>query len=131
MKKEKEKESKVVHKITELRHKKGFTLDNLADELEITPAAYRKIETGETNLTVERLYKIAAILKEPVSNLLELDGNVCNQTNHDNATGNHQYQQIIENFYNENKEFYEKLLAAKDELISIQKDLLDKYMKKE
>ena len=127
MKKEKEKESKVVRKIKELRHKKGYTLDNMAIELDITPAAYRKIETEETNLTVERLYKIAEILKEPVSNLLELDGNVCNQTNNDSATGN---QQIIENFYNENKEVYEKLLAAKDELINIQKNLLDKLMEK-
>ena len=130
MKKEKEKESKVVQKIKELRHKKGYTMDNMAIELDITPAAYRKIETEETNLTVERLYKIAEILKEPVSSLLELDGNVCNQTNHDNTTVNNQYQQIIENFYNENKEVYEKLLAAKDELINFQKNLLDKFMEK-
>jgi transcriptional regulator with XRE-family HTH domain len=66
----------------------------MANELSLTPAAYRKIETGETKLTLERLFQISEIL--------------------------------IENFYQENKEVYEKLIAAKDEQIEFLKSLLEK-----
>jgi len=36
------------------------------------------------------------------------------------------YQQKIENFYQENKEVYEKLIASKDEQIVFLKELLGK-----
>ena len=120
---EKEKTAKVVQKIMALRLKKGYTYENMSDELGMTPAAYRKIEMGETKLSVERLFKIAEILNEKVSNLLETDATIFNQTNHDNATGN-QYQQTIENFFQENKEVYEKLIASKDEQINLLKNLV-------
>jgi len=122
---EKEKTADVIQKITSLRSKKGYTYENMAHELDITPASYRKIEIGETKLTVERLFKIAEILDEPVSNLLEVSGSVFNQTNNESSTG-HQYQQQIENFYHENKEVYEKLLKSKDEQIELLKSVLEK-----
>lgn len=124
MKKEEEKTAKVVQMIAALRAKKGLSLENIAFDLEITPAAYRKIEKRETNLTVERLFKIAEILGEKVSKLLDSDENTFNQTNNDSATGN-QYQQTIENFYQENKEVYERLIASKDEQIKLLNRLIE------
>ena len=35
---------KIIEKIAQYRNKKGYTYENMADELELTPAAYRKIE---------------------------------------------------------------------------------------
>ena len=125
MNQEQEKTAKVVQKITELRLKKGYSFENMADELQITPSAYRKIEVGITKLTVERLYKIAEVLKETVAKLLEAEETQFNQTNHDHATG-YQYQQKIENFYQESKEVYEKLIASKDEQIALLKMNLGK-----
>ena len=119
-----EKSLNVVRKISLVRLKKGYTFENMSDELEITPSAYRKIETGDTKLTVERLFKIAEILSENVSYFLDEAENVFNQTNNDNSTGN-QYQQTIENFYHENKEVYEKLIASKDEHIQLLRNLLE------
>ncbi len=112
----------IINKIVSARTKSGYTLENMAHELDITPAAYRKIETMETKLTVERLFCIAEILKTPLSDLLEI-GNVLQQVNNENATG---YQQKIENFYQDNKEIYEKLLESKDEQIVLLKNLLEK-----
>ncbi|GHU80960.1 hypothetical protein FACS1894145_7820 [Bacteroidia bacterium] len=106
-----------------MRVKKGYTYENMAHELSITPAAYRKTETGETKLSVERLFQISEILNASLSELLDI-GNVFQQTNNDNATGC--YQQKIEHFYQENKEVYEKLLKSKDEQIILLKDLLEK-----
>ena len=124
---EKEKTADVIQKIASLRSKRGYTYENMAHELDITPASYRKIEIGETKLTVERLFKIAEILDEPVSNLLEISGNIFNQTNSENSLG-YQYQQI-ENFYHENKEVYEKLLKSKDEQIELLKSVMDNCRK--
>ena len=47
---------KIIEKIAQHRNSKGYTYENMADELELTPAVYRKIEAGETKLTVERLF---------------------------------------------------------------------------
>ena len=116
----------VVRKIILLRSKKGYTYENMANELFITTAAYRKIETGETKLSMERLFKIAEILQESVSSLIETtEENVINQTNNENSIGN-QYLKKIENFYQDNKEVYDKLLKSKDEQIELLKGLLGK-----
>ena len=122
---EKEKIENIIKKISTIRTKKGYTYENLAHELSISAAAYRKIETGETKLTVERLFQIAEILDSPLTDLLEIGNDVFQQTNNENATG---YQQKIENFYQENKEIYEKLLQSKDEQIVFLKDMLDLQM---
>lgn len=112
---------KIIEKIAQYRNKKGFTYENMADELELTPAAYRKIETGETKLTVERLFRISAILETPINEILELD-KVSLQQNNYNA--NSVYQQKIEHFYQENKEITEQLIKAKDQLIEqLQKEI--------
>jgi len=113
----------LIKKITAVRLQKGFSYENMAHELSITPAAYRKIETGETKLTVERLFLISEILNASLPDLLEIGNDVFQQTNNESATG---YQQKIENFYQENKEVYEKLLQSKDEQIILLKDLLRK-----
>ncbi|GHT15334.1 hypothetical protein FACS189426_22840 [Bacteroidia bacterium] len=113
----------VIRKVSIARTKKGYTYENMAHELSITPAAYRKVETGETKLTVERLFQISEILDCPLSDLLEIDNEVFQQTNSENAMG---YQQKIANFYQENKGIFEKLLQAKDEQIALLKSMLEK-----
>lgn len=116
---------KIIEKISQLRNRKGFTYENMADELELTPAAYRKIETGETKLSVERLFRISNILETSVNEFLELDGISQNQNNYHNENV---YQQKIEHFYQENKDITEQLIRAKDQLIEIlQKEI--EYLK--
>ena len=81
------------------------------------------IETGETKLSLERLFKIAEILETPFTDFLELQKDILNQHNHDNEAV---YQQKIDNFYQENKEVYQELLKAKDEQIALLKEMLEK-----
>ena len=121
-----QKVEQVIKRIISIRTKKGFTLENMADELDITPASYRKIETGQTSLSVARMFCIAEILKVSLADLLEIGNDTFQQTNNENATG---YQQKIENFYQENKEVYEKLLKSKDEQISLLKSMLENMNK--
>jgi transcriptional regulator with XRE-family HTH domain len=121
---------KIIRKITDTRIKKGFSYENMAFELQITPAAYRKIEIGTTNLSVARLLQITEILSAKLSDFLDIGNEIFQQTNNENSTG---YQQKIENFYQANKEIQEKLaeqyefrLKDKDEQITLLKSLLEK-----
>jgi transcriptional regulator with XRE-family HTH domain len=57
-------------RIRKLRVKKKLTQEDIANKLEITPGAYAKIERGETDPSITRLYQIAAILKTDVLALL-------------------------------------------------------------
>ena len=101
---------KLTEKISSVRIKKGYTLDNMAHELDLTQASYRKIEIGETNLSVERLFQISEILDTPLHELLEIGNDVFQQTNNESATG---YQQKIENFYQETKKFTKSCFKAR------------------
>ena len=113
----------VIQKIITIRTKKGLSLENMALALSITTSSYRKVETGETKLTVERLFQIAEILEVSLSEILEIESVVFQQSNNENATG---YLQKIANFYQDNKDVYVKLLESKDEQIALLKGLLDK-----
>lgn len=117
---------KIIEKIAQFRNRKGYTYENMADELELTTAAYRKIETGETKLSVERLFKISNILETPVNEILDLDKNHFVQNNYNSESV---ISQRIENFYQENKEITAELIKAKDQLIAqLQKEI--EFLKK-
>lgn len=77
--------AQVIERIVQGRNKKGYTYENMAVELDLTTAAYRKIETGETKLTLERLFKISDILEVPVGELLAIEKSVNQQVNNGNA----------------------------------------------
>ena len=49
-------------KIKQIRELKNFTQEHVATQLGLTTRAYSKIEAGETQLTINRLNEISAIL---------------------------------------------------------------------
>lgn len=115
----------IIEKIAQYRNKKGYTYENMADELDLTLSAYRKIETGETKLTVERLFRISSILEQPISDFLDFDKNVHQQINYGNENI---YRQQIEHFYQDNKDINDQLIKSKDELIDqLKKEII--YLK--
>lgn len=59
----------VVNKIRQIRLARNFTQEYIALELGISQNAYSKIENGQVNMTVDRLGRVADILKVPVSEL--------------------------------------------------------------
>ncbi|WP_294299762.1 helix-turn-helix transcriptional regulator [uncultured Chryseobacterium sp.] len=118
---------KIIEKIAQQRSKKGYTFENMAHELDITPAAYRKIETGETKLSVERLMKISEILEEDLSTFLDMNSKntIHSLSNEGSGNGyvetiNNDYKDIIKDI----KEAYDKLIRSKDEQISLLKEQL-------
>ena len=80
---------KIIDKISKVRKNKGYSYDNMAIDMGLSPSAYRKIEMVETKLTVERLLQIAEVLDSPLDSLFENnDKKNFNQENHDNETVN-------------------------------------------
>lgn len=106
---------KIIKKIAEIRTRKGFSYENMAHDLDLSTSAYRKIETGETKLTVERLVDISRILETPLNDFLETDSQKnFNQENHDNSSG---FQGFDYKTYYEYSEVTKKLLAAYEQQI--------------
>jgi len=103
----------IIEKIKEYRKKKGFSHENMDEELHISQAAYSKIEKNEAKLTADRLFQISNILETPVYELLDgVPNNVYNQQYfYDTSVGH----QEIQNLYQENKEKTEKIEALFEE----------------
>ncbi|MCY0977447.1 helix-turn-helix transcriptional regulator [Chryseobacterium wangxinyae] len=99
---------KILKKITTCRRERGFTFENMGHELDITMAAYRKIEIGKTRLTVDRLFKISNILNLHIRDLISL---------HSEFT-----EYVNEEYSVNNIDFFKKLLEAKDEQIFLLKE---------
>lgn len=112
----------ILNRIRENRKKKGFSYENMANELNISIAAYRKIELNQTKLTVEKLLKIVEILDAKADEIMGIESNKKQkQSNFENSIG---YQQQIENYFQENKErnlkieeLYESRLRDKEDII--------------
>ena len=124
----------IIEKIKEYRKKKGYSHENMAEELNISQAAYSKIEKNETKLTVDRLYQISEILETPVYELLDVNpNNIYNQQNFYDASVGHQE---IQNLYQENRDktdkiesLYEERLKDKDIMIEQLQEII-KTLKK-
>ncbi|WP_346984096.1 helix-turn-helix transcriptional regulator [Chryseobacterium sp. POE27] len=87
----------------------------MAHDLDLSASAYRKIETGETKLTVERLVDISKILETPLNELLETDSQKnFNQEIKEQSTG---YQGVDNRVYHENSELSQKLIAIYEQQI--------------
>ena len=99
----------LVNKIIETRKEKGFSLENMAMELEVSTSAYNKIEKQETKLTVERVFQIQEILGVSLGELLEVKGeNIYNQSLNDQAVGH----QEIQNLYQDNRDLTDKFISS-------------------
>ena len=113
--------------IRKSREKKGFSQEYVAEQLGINQSTYGKLERDVSNITLGRLFKIADVLEEDITTLLDIGKkNIFNsQTNQGNGyveTINNDYKTMVE----ELKLVYEKMLVLKDEQIDLLKSLLEK-----
>jgi transcriptional regulator with XRE-family HTH domain len=96
-------------KIKQLRELNNFTQEYLAKGLGISAQAYRKLESGETRLTVQHLEKIAATLGMDVTGMFKFDPANPQELQADNDRLElKKYQDM-----------YERLIATKDRQIEL------------
>jgi transcriptional regulator with XRE-family HTH domain len=98
-------------KIKQIRELKNFTQDYVAQKLGLSTRAYSKIETGETQLTINRLNEISAILEVQPMEVLGFDDKKIFNIN--NSTGNNGYNNIL---------YPEKLIQQYEETIQALKE---------
>lgn len=65
----------VHEKIRLIRETKGFSQEQLAEKLDMSPSAYGDIERGSSDIKLSRLEKIADSLEVKLSELFELSEN--------------------------------------------------------
>jgi transcriptional regulator with XRE-family HTH domain len=61
---------RIAERIRMLRLQKGLSQQNIADELNLTVAAYSNIERGITGINLERLYQLSEIFNLTISEIL-------------------------------------------------------------
>jgi transcriptional regulator with XRE-family HTH domain len=59
--------------IKKFRELKSITREQLASDLKMSLSNYSKIERGEIDLTISRIYEIASVLEVDVSQILNFD----------------------------------------------------------
>lgn len=112
----------VLKNIQKFRKQKEISHEAMAFNLDISQAAYTKLERNQTKLTVERLYKIADILEVNVADLLDIKStNYFNQNNKESVTA---YLQQTANFFNENKDQYEKIIVHYEKSLAHKEDVI-------
>jgi len=103
----------VISRIIKNREKKGYSLENMASELNLSVSAYHKIEQMQTKHTLERLFHIQAILEVPLQELLNIKGEtVFHQSLNGQAKG---YQASVQHLYKEHKEIIDSLIKTLQE----------------
>ncbi len=75
----------IIDNIKKFRELKSFTREMMADKLEMSVSGYSKLERGEVDLTLTKLYKIADLLEVSVSQILKFDASQIFNVSHNNV----------------------------------------------
>ncbi len=109
-------------KLKQIRELKNLSQEYIANQLGLSVRAYSKIETGETQLTINRLNEISRIMGvDPIEVLGFDDKNIFNINN---STGNNGYNYI--NFPDKLVQQYEQTIQSLKEQIALMKLLMEK-----
>ena len=111
------------NKIKNIRELKNFTQEYMADKLEISQAAYSKLEKGDLKISQDKLNKIAEILDVNLEDIKEFDNkrilNSYNSIkgNNSNITYSNQDIILIRKLYEDKINLLEKLVQKQEEEI--------------
>lgn len=102
--------------LKEIRKEKKMTVQQVSDITKIPPRTIERMEAGDTRVDIERLELLGLAYEMSATEILARDGKGIH--NHvDNTTGSYNGVAINCQFQPSEKDLYEKLLAAKEEII--------------
>ena len=118
---------KLGERIKHLREQRNYSQEYLASKLNISQRAYSKMETGQTKLSVDSLFKIAETLETSINNILGMDGNNVFNNSFTITTGDGMVinKSVSEKIY----ELHESLIKSKDAEISRLQHQVDSFLK--
>lgn len=97
--------------IKKFRELKNYTREFMADKLEMSVSGYSKLERGDVELTISKLYKIAEVLEVNVSQILNFDASKIFNIK-DYGVANVDIQSQTNNYTDPYKDKYIQLLEA-------------------
>jgi transcriptional regulator with XRE-family HTH domain len=110
-------------KVKKVRELRNYTQEYVAQELGITQESYSRIEANKSTLTIQRLDKIAEVLKVNVFDLLSFDEKYIFQESFHNQQHSSNY---FGNASNKKEELYERIIEQQKNEIEFLKSLLKK-----
>lgn len=106
--------------IKRLRELKSITREDIASELGMSLSGYSKLERGEVDITLTKVYKIAEILKVSIEQLLNFDATqIFNVSNNNSVQGIGAHADTMNFFSDDYKEKYIKMLETEIERLKI------------
>jgi transcriptional regulator with XRE-family HTH domain len=118
---------RVCENIRGIRELKGISRDYMAFELDITASGYGKIERGEVDLSLKKLFQIAFILEVELGQLLNADASqVFNISHNKNVQGvGAQSQTVNYHGHQESPQQNQELSQLRAELDSLREIILE------
>lgn len=106
----------IFENIRKFRELKSMTRETLAAELGLSLSGYSKIERGEVDITLSKVYAIAQILDVTVEQLLNFDvSQIFNVSNNHNVLGMGSKANVINYYGDDYREKYIKMLETEVE----------------
>jgi transcriptional regulator with XRE-family HTH domain len=106
--------------VRKIRELKGFSQQNLADEIKVDQKTISRIEKGELSPKFETLVSISKVLSINISQLLAFNESlIFNNYNQYQQGGN--YNAYLNTEIDKVEELYKQLLKEKDEVIELLK----------
>ena len=106
--------NQIVENIKKFRELKNLTRDEIASKLEMSLSGYSKLERGDVELTISKLYRLAEILEVDISQILNFDASqVFNVSN--NQIANVIAKDQHNHYQDEYKDKYIKMLEMEVE----------------
>jgi transcriptional regulator with XRE-family HTH domain len=107
--------------VRKIRELKGFSQQNLADEIKVDQKTISRIEKGELSPKFETLVSISKVLSINISQLLAFNESlIFNNYNQYQQGGN--YNAYLNTEIDKVEELYKQLLKEKDEVIELLKN---------
>lgn len=113
-------------KIKKLRELRNYTQEYMANRLSMSPAGYGKIEREETEVSYQKLEKIAEVLGLKVEDIVNFNEQIVFNIMH-NQTGN---GYVIHNGISEQeRRLYEQIIAQQKEEIENLRKIIEKMQR--
>ena len=106
---------KIIENIKKFRELKNLTRDEVAEKLEMSLSGYSKLERGDVELTVNKLYRISEILEVQVSQILNFDASQIFNVSNNQVVNGVEIKEQHHHYPDEYKDKYIQLLEAEVE----------------
>lgn len=118
---------KLHEKIRFLRALQGFSQQEMAEKLNLSPNAYSKVEQGRTDITPDRLQKIADILDMKVEDIKSIEEEIVFNNIENGTNTNFGNFNLAENFEKE-REAYKLHINSLEKQIQNQIQMINQLM---